>query len=183
MSALERAARQTAGTGSACLGERAHHVVADTELRDSWADGSHDPRDFAAQDRGRRNETRVRGEQQVGVAQSDARTSTRTSRPNGAAMSTLSRSNPRPTPLSTSAFIASSLACRQPLRPQRRIRRLAHMTPAPNALPAIMSTPRVPSGKTRIAPIAHRIAPGQRTINRTAMAILMRPCLRFSDRQ
>jgi hypothetical protein len=68
MPTLERAARQASGARAARLREETHDVIADADLCDVGADGSHDPRDFVAQDRRCRDEV-VRGEQKVGVTQ------------------------------------------------------------------------------------------------------------------
>jgi len=64
------------------------------------------PGDLVAEDRWRGHEV-VRGEQEVGATQPEARTSTRT--PPGPAMSTSSTSNLRPTAFRTSVFMRSKM--------------------------------------------------------------------------
>jgi hypothetical protein len=68
MLALEGAAGQTSGAGSASLGERADHVITGAELRDVRSDLGDDPRHFVAQHRRHRDDI-VRGEKQVGMTQ------------------------------------------------------------------------------------------------------------------
>ena len=79
-------------------------MISDTELRDVGADCSDDPGDLVAEHRRRRNEI-VRGEQQVGVTEPGGLHVDQNFAPIGAAMSMLFKSNPRPSALTTSAFI------------------------------------------------------------------------------
>jgi hypothetical protein len=66
--ALKRTAGLASGTGTARLRERAHDVIADTELRDLRANFRHTPGDLVAK-HGRCREYRVRSEEQVGMTE------------------------------------------------------------------------------------------------------------------
>jgi hypothetical protein len=80
------------------------------ELRDLRADFRHDPADFMAK-HGRCREDRIGGEEQVSVAEPGGSHVNQDLAPEGAAMSTSSKSNPPPMALSTSAFMCALLAC------------------------------------------------------------------------